>query len=578
MTPEQREKMFQSFSQADASTTRKYGGTGLGLAISKTLVELMQGRIWVESEPGKGSTFHFHARFGVQETPQPRRTYRPEELLGVRALVVDDNANAREILSTMTKAIGLEVDVASRGQQALQMVSQAEKNNSPYELVLMDWKMPVLDGIETVRQMQSTELNKVPAVIMVTGYGRDEAMGNAGSGVKLHTVLTKPVTASALLESIVDALGIGTVIQTSDSEKAQSNLEVMNRLNGLRVLLVEDNEINQELALELLGNAGMDVLVANNGQEALDILEKDSDFDGVLMDCQMPIMDGYTATRRIRANPALTDLPIIAMTANAMAEDRERVLEAGMWDHIGKPLNVTEMYVTISKWIKPLGNRKGAEHVAEMPVSSGDLSGLPSGAESYSDGLPGIDVRAGMATTLNNEKLYTRLLVKFRDSQGNFSALFAAAQLESDPTAAARAAHTLKGTAGNIGATGVQIAANGLEQALITNAPKTEIDDLLAKVMEQLDPVVAGLKKVTVNTATVQGAPTVTADAAAVHTALNRLVSLLKNSHIDSADAVTALQEMSQGTELEKVLINVAKAVEEYDFDVALDQLQKYGI
>ncbi|MES2951800.1 MAG: PAS domain S-box protein [Pseudomonadota bacterium] len=354
MTPEQCAKMFQSFSQADASTTRKYGGTGLGLAISKNLVEAMGGRIWVESEAGKGSSFHFHARFGVQDQPMARRMFTADELLGVRVLVVDDNASAREILSAMARSFGLEVDAAWNGAQALQMVAQADHKALPYDLVLMDWKMPAMDGVEAVRQLREEHLSQVPTIIMVTAYGREEALGNAQQrGVTLNTVLTKPVTASTLLEAIGETLGKGLVVETRSSEKAVTHNEAMAQLAGARVLLVEDNEMNQELALELLANAGVEVVLANHGQEALDILVKDNTFDGVLMDCQMPVMDGYAATRAIRSNPRFKDLPIIAMTANAMAGDREKVLEAGMWDHIAKPLNVAEMFATIAKWIKP---------------------------------------------------------------------------------------------------------------------------------------------------------------------------------------------------------------------------------
>ena len=358
MTPEQCGKMFQSFSQADASTTRKYGGTGLGLAISKNLVELMRGRIWVESEAGKGSVFHFTARLGVQVAPQRRHMFRAEELRGTRVLVVDDNASAREILGTMAQTFGLEVDVARDGAEGLRLIAESDRKALPYDLVMMDWKMPVMDGVEAVRQMRSDTLSKAPAVIMVTAFGREEAMTSAQErGVHIQSVLTKPVTSSTLLEAIGETLHKGMEITTRGEERVDHHHEAMDALRGSRVLLVEDNDMNQELAMELLGNAGIEVVLAENGKEALDKVQTQGPFDGVLMDCQMPVMDGYTATREIRKLAQFKNLPIIAMTANAMAGDREKVLEAGMWDHIGKPLNVQAMFATMAKWIKPGGGR-----------------------------------------------------------------------------------------------------------------------------------------------------------------------------------------------------------------------------
>ncbi len=571
MTPEQCGKMFQSFSQADASTTRKYGGTGLGLAISKTLVELMHGRIWVESDPGKGSVFHFHARFGLQADPMPRRMYRASELIGLRVLVVDDNASAREILSTMSKNIGLEVDVAWDGAQALKLLAQAEKKSLPYDLVLMDWKMPVMDGVETIGQLQTAQLSHLPAVIMVTAYGREEALVLAQQrGVSLKTVLTKPVTASTLLEAIGEALDKGFITDTRAHEKTDNHSEVMARLSGARVLLVEDNEMNQELALELLRNAGMEVVLANHGKQAVDILAKDANFDGVLMDCQMPVMDGYTATREIRKNPAFKDLPIVAMTANAMSGDREKVLEAGMCDHISKPINVGEMFATIAKWIKPKAEKtdhtvsntsiKVAAHAITTGVTA-DFGTLPH--------LPGIDVKAGMATTMDNEKLYTRLLVKFRDTQGQFADLFDAARQDPDATAAARTAHTLKGTAGNIGAKGVQTAAAELEQACLANADAVQVDALLAQTLSQLAPVITGLKAVGEAPAAPCTAD-LSVDAGRLSGALARLTELLKDSDSDAADVVDELQELAQSTPFALTLKRVATAVANFDFDVAL--------
>ena len=199
-----------------------------------------------------------------------------EELLGVRVLVVDDNASAREILSSMARQFGLEVDTAQDGQQALNMIVESEKKQLPYDLVLMDWKMPVMDGVETVQHLRDEHLKKIPSIIMVTAYGREEALGSAEQrGVQLGTVLTKPVNPSTLLEAIGEVLGRGIVIETRASERADDHDDVMAQLNGARLLLVEDNDMNQELATELLQQAGITVVVANNGQESLDILAKE---------------------------------------------------------------------------------------------------------------------------------------------------------------------------------------------------------------------------------------------------------------------------------------------------------------
>jgi PAS domain S-box-containing protein len=568
MTPEQCGKMFQSFSQADSSTTRKYGGTGLGLAISKKLVEMMDGRIWVESEHGKGSTFHFHARFGLQAEPMARRMFKAEELLGTRVLVVDDNASAREILSTMARSFGLEVDAAWDGRQALDMLAAAEKKELPYDLVLMDWKMPVMDGVETVKRLQEARTTRTPAVIMVTAFGREEAIGSAEErGVALGTVLTKPVTPSSLLEAIGEVLGKGIVVETRSHEKADHSAEAMAQLKGARVLLVEDNEMNQELALELLGQAGMEIVVANNGQEALDLLARDAKFDGVLMDCQMPVMDGYTATHEIRNNPAWRNLPVVAMTANAMAGDREKVIEAGMNDHIAKPLNVAEMFATLAKWIKPAAAKVGAGATVTAPPAA-----APAQAPGALPPLPGIDVQAGLATTMNNAKLYTRLLLKFRDSQGDFAALFQAAQGDADAGAPTRAAHTLKGTAGNIGARGVQAAAAALEQACKDGMAAADIAARLEKTLAELAPVIEGLQKLGAGE-TVAASAAAPLDAARLREGIARLKALLEDSDTEAADAVESLAELARGTPHAAALKRVAGAIAAYDFDAALEAL-----
>jgi CheY-like chemotaxis protein len=564
LTPEQQGKLFQPFAQADASITRKYGGTGLGLAISKQLVEMMDGRIWVESDFGNGSTFHFSARFGSQRELTPRRMASAAELAGVRALVVDDNSSAREILSTMTRGYGLAVDVAWSGEQALSMIQAAQQEAHPYQIVLMDWRMPGMDGIQCVRQLQQSSADGGPAVIMVTGYGREEALNSADQrGVRLRSVLSKPTNCSTLLEALGEALGKNVAGSKRTIEKAAYQITAMRKLQGARLLLVEDNELNQELVVELLRYAGMDIVLANHGKEGLDILARDANFDGVLMDCQMPVMDGYTATREIRRNPAFARLPIIAMTANAMAGDRDKALEAGMSDHIAKPLNVAAMFATLAKWIIP------AHPIAQEVRITTAAQVIPPDLAN----LTGIDVASGLASTMHNEKLYRKLLVKFFSGQRDFADIFSAARQDVDAAAQERLAHTLTGAAGTIGAAQVREVAAELEGACAAHAPQETVDRLLLKTLAVLQPVIAAL-------ATLQPAGTrAPMDAGVVGAGLrpliDRLMGLLEESNMAAGEAVEELVEMVAGTALEGPVGILSEAVARFDVDVAIIALRR---
>ena len=309
MTAEQAAKLFQPFAQADTSTTRKYGGTGLGLTISKRLAEMMGGEIWVESEQGRGSTFSFTANFGLGKE-KAKKQYKPaSELRGMKVLVVDDNATSRRHFQEMLESFTFEVTVAASGQRASQNLKAANEENLS-SLVVIDWKMPGMDGIEASRRIKNHKgLNKIPAIVLVTAYGREEVMQQADQ-VGLEGFLLKPVNPSMLFDTIIQAFGeavpeISRVVQRHEQEA-----EALEHIRGANVLLVEDNEINQQVAREILEGAGLNVALAADGQEGVNAV-KENNYDVVLMDVQMPVMDGYTATREIRKmkirNPKCAD-------------------------------------------------------------------------------------------------------------------------------------------------------------------------------------------------------------------------------------------------------------------------------
>jgi two-component system sensor histidine kinase/response regulator len=357
MTEAQMGRLFQAFEQADTSTTRKYGGTGLGLAISKRLAELMGGEVGVTSELGKGSKFWFTARLG-KGTVAPRPSLLRSDLHGRRVLVIDDNSQARTVLSSMLLNMAFVADEAASGEQGIEMVRQADQRGEPYEIIFVDWQMPSLDGIETSKCILALEgLSAPPRIVMVTAYGREDVLKQAEKN-GLENVLVKPVTSSTLFDTIVAVLHARQ--EPSSYVEIAPSFEIA-QTRGTRVLLVEDNEINQEVAIGLLEDAAIKVDLAENGEIAVR-MAGETRYDAVLMDMQMPVMDGIEATRVIRSDPRLQDLPIIAMTANAMASDREQCLKAGMNDHIGKPIDPDELFSVLLRWARP-----GAVEVTREP-------------------------------------------------------------------------------------------------------------------------------------------------------------------------------------------------------------------
>ncbi|MGD8974700.1 MAG: response regulator [Desulfobacterales bacterium] len=484
MTAEQAGKLFQPFMQADSSTTRKYGGTGLGLTISKRLAEMMNGEIWVESEPGRGSTFSFTANFGLGKEKAKKRFKPASDLRGMKVLVVDDNSTSRGILQEMLESFSFEVSLAVSGEEGITELEAASKDK-PFELVIMDWKMPGMDGIEASKRIKDhKDLNKIPPIILVTAYGREEVMQQAEE-VGLEGFLIKPINPSMLFDSIMQAFGEALPETTRVAQRHEEEAEALKHIQGALVLLVEDNEINQQVAKEILEGAGLNVDLATNGQEAVNAV-KESNYDAVLMDVQMPVMDGYTATGEIRKDERFKELPIIAMTAHAMAGDEDKSLQAGMNSHVAKPIDPDQLFATLQKWIQP------SEKRAQLKQPEVSLEGLESDQaepdeEQLPQFLPGFDLSAGLKRLGGNKRLYKKLLLDFGTKYTRVASTIREALDVKDLKQAHSLIHNLKGLAGNLSATDLQAATVEMEKLVKGEQKETPSAKQLNQKFTQLE-------------------------------------------------------------------------------------------
>jgi len=489
IAPEALDRLFESFTQADDSTTRRYGGTGLGLTISRQLVDLMGGRMGVHSEPGKGSTFWFELTLARQPgVPQPLGQ-RATDLRGLKVLVVDDSPLNREMLTQVVGSFGLVVEAAATGDQALERL-RAAAGHSPFRLVLMDWRMPGLDGLEASRRIREDPALSGLRIVMVTAFGHDHEKCRCDE-IGVDGFLHKPIRQSVLFDTLMRVCA-GQGEGPRQGLLTEASLLDTRPLAGARVLLAEDNAINRELALNLLAEVGIEADVAVDGREVVEVL-RTGDYDAVLMDMQMPDMDGYEATRVIRAQARFADLPIIAMTAHAMEGDRERCLEAGMSDYVSKPIDPSRFFAALSRWIRPRrGHPVAAADHPERAAARGDdaAAPVPDGRGMALDGLSGFDVAEAMARLRGNEALYLRLLAGFADTAQGLYVEIGQALAAGDLEVASSQVHNLKGVAGNLSALGVLDRARELEVVLRAQIEGTREGAVPQSVMQRLGAAV----------------------------------------------------------------------------------------
>ncbi|MGJ8669550.1 MAG: response regulator [Oceanococcus sp.] len=446
LSKEQIERLFESFTQADTSTTRQYGGSGLGLVISQRLVELMDGEIKVESSEGQGSTFSFSARFELSDSAPLQRQKFPH-FENMRVLIVEDNPSAIAIMRAHLESFGFQVEAVTSGEAAVSAIRQAGPRG--YRLVMMDWQMPGMNGIEAARCIREFATPDPTVIIMVTAFGREEVESQAKSA-GLDGFLVKPVNPSVLLDTIVSAFGSQNAPRAAEQLKAPQAIPA---LQGRKILLVEDNPINQEVARELLQREGLSVDEAVNGQIAIEQVAV-TDYDLVFMDMQMPVMDGIEATRRIRQldSPHAT-VPIVAMTANAMQEDRQQCLDAGMNDHLGKPVNIDQLRSILTRWLP-------VEMEAIMATRT-----IPEAVANADSETPAFDFEGAIKNMADSRELWVRLARRYLETPLAHSAISKWLS-QGDKVSAQRQAHTVKGVAATLGLLKLQAAANALEQGI----------------------------------------------------------------------------------------------------------------
>ena len=564
LTSEQKGKLFQSFQQADSSTSRKFGGTGLGLAISKQLANLMGGDVGVDSEFGKGSTFWFTAKFKLDKTITKRVLFK-EDLSSKSVLVIDDNEPARLIIEDMLIAMSLKVTALESAEKGLQAVIDADKKGAPFDMIFVDWHMPPgMNGIEFVKALKKLIISKKPPCVLVTGYAKDDVINDATIEGVEH-VIAKPINASLLFETILSIFNLQATehhIQKTHSNPMKIDL---NSLKGARILLAEDNLLNQQIATEILEDEGFVVEIANNGEEAVNMANQ-SQYDVVLMDMQMPVMDGLEATKIIRQKFSNNDLPILAMTANASDADRDKCLEAGMDAHITKPIDPNLLFAGLAKWIK--GKNSKSTNNEKVVTHSKDEIKIPE--------IDGVDARLGLQVAAGKVSLYIKMLKTFSTDQINAVSDINGALDLNDYLTAQRVAHTLKGTCGSIGATQLQKIAGNIEDQCKDKIKIEEIIKNLEIVQPQLTLIIDSIKKALPEDKKL--ASTSAFDASQVKPLVDKLRELLENNDTEANDLLEKSEELFMQFFGKEMFSKISESLQNFDFESALSLVNEKNI
>ena len=557
MTPQQQESLFSSFTQADSSTTRRFGGTGLGLAICRQIVEQMEGEISVDSAPGEGSCFTCRMTMAQEEEGGARDEGAPDHVRRLRILAADDNPASRQIMQDMFAGWDMAVDLVASGDEAVAAVEAADRSGRPFDLLLLDWKMPGMDGMAAIRAIRRIALrHAAPRMVIVSAYGAEDLRGDLHDA-DVAGFLTKPIAPHTLLTTMGDLF----VPAAPDGAAGATVLpQVAASLRGLRLLLVEDNAINQEIALELLRDGGLIVDVADNGRIACEKVQAHgSDYAAILMDVQMPEMDGITATRIIRQSWPAERLPIIAMTAHAYEDEKRRCREAGMDDHVAKPVDPAALMATLNRWLTP---RAGVGQAGGADRGTGGDAGLP-------DILPPFDIAAALRRVNGKAALLRKLIVTFGSTYGEVARdlrVYLSTGLLPD---ARRLAHSLKGVAGSLELPAVQRIAADIERMIAdgdTEQARMAIVDLDAAIA----PAIAAARTLSGERVDVSAAPAGQADPALVEGAREALRDLLFRRSLSAREGFRRYADAMGLDQAGRTAHPLNQALEQLDYDTAL--------